>query len=68
MIYIDRPLELLVDTNRPLTKQKGVQKLYLERKDIYESAKDIKVSNDSSVENAKKEIIEKYEIACNQRG
>lgn len=67
MVYVDRALELLVDDDRPITKQKGVQKLFAERKDIYERAKDICVTNNGNVENAMKEIIEKYETACHKR-
>ncbi len=67
MVYVDRPLELLVDEDRPLTQQKGVQKLFEERKGKYESAKDICVTNNGNIENGVKEIIEKYEIACNKR-
>ncbi|MBR7110412.1 MAG: shikimate dehydrogenase [Clostridia bacterium] len=67
MVYVDRALELLVDDDRPITKQKGVQKLFAERKDIYERAKDICVTNNGNIENAMKEIIEKYGTACHKR-
>ena len=67
LCYVKRPLELLENTDRPLSMQKGVQKLWKERKDIYESAKDISIDNTKTVFDAVKEIIEKYEIACYKR-
>lgn len=67
LCYIKRPLELLDDADRPLSQSKGIKQLFEERKDIYDSAKDIEISNDKSVEDATREIIEKYEIACYKR-
>ncbi len=61
IFYIDRSIEKLIDTDRPLSKQKGIQALYNERKEIYESVSDFKVKNDSDIENCVKEIISIYE-------
>ena len=48
IIFIDRPLNLLQATNdRPLSNNKlDLQKLYLERYELYEKYSDIKVEND----------------------
>ena len=61
VFYIDRPLELLVDTDRPLSKSKGIETLYNERKDIYNACCDFKVKNDKDIESVVKEIILTYE-------
>ena len=61
VFYIDRPLELLVDTDRPLSKNKGIEALYNERKDIYNACCDFKVKNDKDIESVVKEIILTYE-------
>lgn len=57
IIYVDRPLDLLISDGRPLSKSKGVERLYYERKDIYEEA-DFKVINDRSIEEVVEEILE----------
>lgn len=67
LIYIKRPLELLSTENRPLSQSKGVEKLYEERKDIYEKSKDCSVLNDKTEEYAVEEILKEYEIACYKR-
>ena len=59
--YIDRPIEKLIDKDRPLSKQKGVKALYGERKDIYENTCDFKVKNNTTIEDCVKEIISIYE-------
>ena len=57
IIFIDRPLSLLEVTNsRPLSSNKSdLEKLYLERYDLYNNACDIKIINDSDINT----IIEK---------
>lgn len=57
VIFIDRPLPLLEATNnRPLSSSRlELEKLYFERYDLYEEACDIKIVNDSDLE----EVIEK---------
>lgn len=64
-VHLKRNLELLETKNRPLSKSVGVEKLFEERKSLYESA-DITVSNNETIENTVKEIINKYEIACSK--
>ena len=44
VLYNERPLEVLCGSDRPLTAQKGVEKLYEERKDAYASLADIVIS------------------------
>ncbi len=61
IFYLDRPLEKLIDLDRPLSKQKGIETLYNERKDIYNSSCDFKVKNDADLNSCVKEIIEIYE-------
>ena len=64
-VYIKRDLALLESKNRPLSKKVGVEELYKQRKEFYETA-DIAVDNDKSVEEIAKEIVNSYEIACNK--
>ena len=66
MIYIKRPLEKLISTDRPLSKSVGIENLYNMRKEIYENAKDAEINNDKTVEDSVKEIIKVYETACNK--
>ena len=44
VIYNERPLEVLCGMDRPLTAQNGVEALYDQRKDAYESLADIVIS------------------------
>lgn len=59
IIYIDRPLNLLISDGRPLSKSKGVEKLYEERRRVYEQC-DLRVVNDVSIEAVIEEIL-RYE-------
>ena len=61
VVWIKRDLELLSTFNRPLSKTVGVENLYKERKDLYESFSQITVSNNKKCLDAVKEIIEKCE-------
>ena len=61
LIYIERNISLLVDTDRPLSKEKGIERLYEERKDIYNGIKDFAVSNNKTIEDCVKEIADVYE-------
>lgn len=45
IIYIRRSLEALDKTDRPLSAQKGIEKLYEERKELYEGCSDFSVDN-----------------------
>lgn len=62
-VYVDRDLDKLSTDNRPLSIKNGVEKLYNERKDYYESA-DIKVKNDKDIKTIVKEIKRLYETSC----
>lgn len=66
MIYIKRDLNLLTTENRPLSLLHGVERLFAERKEIYKSAADAQVENNSDPDYAVKEIEKAYESACNQ--
>ena len=46
VFYLERPLTALTDKNRPISQLHGVEKLYSQRKDKYESWCDYKVSYD----------------------
>ncbi len=65
IFYVDRPLELLIDIDRPLSISKGIKTLYNESKDIYFTSKVYIVKNDSQVENCVKEIVKIYEDISN---
>lgn len=60
-VYVKRDLALLESKGRPLSQKIGVQKLFEDRKPLYETA-DITIDNDKSVETAVKEIVNSYEI------
>ena len=59
-VYIKRDLSSLGLENRPISKDKGVEKLFAERKPYYESA-DIWVDNNGAINDTLKEIVLKYE-------
>lgn len=62
IIWIDRPIDLLVCEGRPLSKDRQtVEKLFRERKDNYAFFADKKVSNDGDLETAVKGVIDVYE-------
>ena len=61
--YIRRPLELLQTAHgRPLSRDRAaVEKLYMERKDKYESAADFTVENgDATLEEVARKIVEHF--------
>lgn len=57
VIYIKRDLVKLSREGRPLSKSIGVERLYSERKSLYESYADIIVENNSTLD----EVVEKIE-------
>lgn len=57
LIYLERDLSKLVDDDRPLSKNGAISRLFAERKPIYESVCDKKVSNDGEIEQTVKEIL-----------
>ncbi|MDY6367187.1 MAG: shikimate kinase [Clostridia bacterium] len=67
LIYIKRDLNLLSCEDRPLSQKFGVNKLYEERKDIYESVKDGEVTNDEDLSEIAKKVVKEYENSCDKR-
>ena len=57
LIYLERDLAKLIDDDRPLSKNGAISRLFEQRKPIYESVCDKKVSNDGSLEDTVKEIL-----------
>ena len=56
VVYIKRDLSKLVLADRPISKQKGIEKLYSERAEIYSGFCDVAVENNESIETCVKEI------------
>ena len=67
LCYVKRDLSLLSDCGRPISKAKGIENLYNERKDIYESIKEFFVYNDDNTEEVAKRAVKGYEDSCNKR-
>lgn len=67
LIYVKRDLSLLSVEGRPLSKINGVEKLYEQRKDVYENIQDAFVTNNGELNSAVNEVILKYEDTCNKR-
>ena len=67
IVYVKRDLEALSVSGRPLSEKNGIEKLYRERKEIYERTADAFVLNAGSLENTAKEIVKEYETACDKR-
>lgn len=66
LIYVKRDLHLLTTDNRPLSQAHGVENLFNQRKEIYQSVADAQTDNSGNLENAAKEIERAYEIACDK--
>ena len=64
IIYIKRPLDKLITSNRPLSQKEGVEALWEKRKRIYENFADKTFIHDDSVEKVVKEILD-YENFSN---
>lgn len=65
LIYINRDLDKLICDDRPLSMRDGVEKLYKERKDIYERTCDFMVYNNGNLEEVLSEIERKLnEYTC----
>ena len=54
VVFIKRELKDLDTSGRPVSKAKGVEQLYSERADLYESWSDISVHNRDALKAAKK--------------
>ena len=65
IVYIKRELNLLTDTDRPISQKEGINTLYEKRKGIYESVSDITVENNKLIEDCVRSVLEKYENTCN---
>lgn len=65
-VYIKRDLSLLETGGRPLSLEKGVETLYNERKEFYETAS-LTVENNGDITCAIKELIKKYETFSFER-
>ena len=57
VVYVKRDLNKLVSAGRPLSQSVGVEKLYEERRELYESYADIIVDNDTTLD----EVVSKIE-------
>lgn len=57
VIYLNRDIKKLIDDDRPLSKNGAISRLFEQRKPIYESVCDKKVSNDGELEQTVKEIL-----------
>lgn len=55
LIYLDRPLDELISSDRPLSKD--IPKLFEERKEFYEKAADIKIKSKPTPEETADEVI-----------
>lgn len=67
LIYVKRDLSLLKCDGRPLSERFGVEKLYNDRKDIYDKVKDAEITNDGSIKAAIERVVKEYESSCNKR-
>ena len=57
VVYVKRDLNKLVSAGRPLSQSVGVEKLYEERRELYESYADMIVDNDTTLD----EVVSKIE-------
>lgn len=62
LVWLRRELDSLTGEGRPLSSSKdAIAKLWQERAPLYESAKDVAIDNDGTIEQCVKEIIDWYE-------
>lgn len=59
--YVLRPVDLLSTEKRPLSKTFGVEELFKNRKEAYESSCDFTVQNDGTITDCVGRIIDEYE-------
>ncbi len=57
-VLVERNLSKLVVNDRPLSKSKGIETLYEERKQIYDSCKDVVISNDGDINESLEKLKE----------
>ena len=60
-VYIRRSLDRLARAGRPVTAAKGVEKLYEERREAYETWADICIENDADIDTAVDRLLEKLD-------
>lgn len=66
IVYIKRPLDRLPSKGRPLSQKTTMEKMYMERKPMYEGFCDFSVENNERIEDALEAILKKYdEDTCN---
>ena len=66
IVYIKRPLDRLPSKGRPLSQKMTMEKMYMERKPMYEGFCDFSVENNERIEDALEAILKKYdEDTCN---
>lgn len=58
VVYVKRPLENLATKGRPLSQKMSVDKLYAQRKDMYEKYSDVAIDNDKEPKDALKKLKE----------
>lgn len=59
-VYIKRDISLLTTIGRPISREKGLNKLYEERKELYKNAAEITVLNNGEITDCVNEIIKKF--------
>lgn len=64
VIYIERPLDLLEQIGRPISKSQSISRLFAQREQIYLSHCDVKISNDSTVPACVRKIRKSIEEYC----
>ena len=62
VVYIKRALDELDLKGRPLSKKKGIEAIYNERKDLYERFSDTVIANDSTIDDAVERITDLLKI------
>ena len=69
IFYIQRDLALLSDKNRPLSGLYGIERLFNDRKNFYETAADITVENDGEKQACADMIAHKFrQLKYNPKG
>ncbi len=58
LVWIKRDLALLPSAGRPLSRSRGVQELYEQRRALYESFADFAVENDAGIDACAEKIVE----------
>lgn len=59
-VLIDRDISYLTAGGRPISREKGIERLYRERKELYAAAADITVKNDGDIKDCVDETERKF--------